>query len=247
MDKSDQIYDTPLKKIPPFEFNEKVAHVFDDMAKRSIPFYQEVQSMVATYGRVFYKPGTRIYDLGCSTGTSMLGLYHSLEEAGHQDFKLVGLDRSEAMCREAEQKFRKEGLDSQRVEIRNEDILNEKIENASVVVLNYTLQFIDPLKREDVLQHIYDGLVHNGILLVSDKMLQSSTDVSRIFIDYYYAFKRSQGYSDLEISQKREALENVLIPYTVQEEKELFYNAGFHSVDIFFSWNNFTSYICMKK
>ncbi|WP_053228149.1 carboxy-S-adenosyl-L-methionine synthase CmoA [Spirochaeta cellobiosiphila] len=247
MDKSDCIYDTPLKNVPPFEFNSKVAHVFDDMALRSIPFYSEVQSMIATYGRIFYRQDTAIYDLGCSTGTTLLSLYHSLKDAGHDKFKLIGLDQSAAMCEEAKEKFNKAEVEEASVDIRNEDILTAKIENASVIVLNYTLQFIDPLLREEILKHVYNGLTHNGILLVSDKMLQSSTDISRIFVDYYYAFKRSNGYSDMEISQKREALENVLIPYTVKEEQELFYSCGFNSVDIFFSWNNFTSFICMKK
>ena len=88
--------------------------------------------------------------------------------------------------------------------------------------MNYTLQFIDPLHREKLVRRIYEGLNHNGILLVSDKTLQSHTDLSRIFVDNYYNLKRTNGYSELEISRKREALENVLIPYPVKEEESPF-------------------------
>ena len=113
--------------------------------------------------------------------------------------------------------------------------------------MNYTLQFLDPLEREPLIRRIYEGLNHNGILLVSDKTLQSHTDISRIFIDNYYNMKRANGYSELEISRKREALENVLIPYPIREEENLFRNAGFEAVDLFYTWYNFSSFICLKK
>jgi tRNA (cmo5U34)-methyltransferase len=113
--------------------------------------------------------------------------------------------------------------------------------------MNYTLQFIDPLRREKLIRKIYEGLNHNGILLVSDKTLQSHTDLSRIFVDNYYNLKRANGYSELEISRKREALENVLIPYPIKEEERLFRDAGFEAVDLFYTWYNFSSFVCLKK
>ena len=122
-----------------------------------------------------------------------------------------------------------------------------EIRDAGVVIMNYTLQFVPPLEREALVRRIYASLRHNGILIVSDKTTQSHTDISRIFVEKYYEFKRSNGYSELEISRKREALENVLIPYSVAEEEELFRQCGFAAVDRFFSWYNFSSFLCVKR
>lgn len=243
----DQIYSVPEERVAPFEFNQGVAHVFDDMAERSIPHYREVQRMIATLIRTYYRSGTRLYDLGCSTGTTLALGAQSLKDFGVEDFDLIGVDSSEAMCREAEEKIHSLKLGHGHIEIHQQDIMETPMENASVVVLNYTLQFIDPMKREKLIEKVYSSLVHNGVLLVSDKMLQSHTDISRNFVDNYYSFKRSNGYSELEISQKREALENVLIPYSIKEEETLFHRCGFEAVDLFFSWFNFSSFICLKK
>lgn len=247
MEKKDKVYNIPLKSIPPFTFNEKVAHVFDDMAERSIPFYKEVQKMITDLTLTFFQEGSKIYDLGCSTATTSALVYQGLMDLGVEDFYIKGIDSSKAMCEEAQMKLDSLGATKDHVSITNGDFLSEDIHDASVVIMNYTLQFIDPLHRETIIQKIYDGLRHNGILLVSDKLLQTNTDISRTFIDKYYNMKRLNGYSELEISQKREALDNVLIPYSLEEETELFKSCGFKGVDAFFSWYNFTSFICIKK
>ena len=247
MQDKDNIYKEQIKNIPPFEFNDSVAHSFDDMASRSIPFYSEVERMSASLTGEFFQDGSLVYDLGCSTGTCSIHVYNELEKLELKDFKIIGIDNSKPMCNEAKTKIKSIVKNPSKIEILHQDILNTDIKNASVVILNYTLQFIPPLKRETLLEKIYNGLNHNGILIVSDKTHQNHTDISRTFIDKYYDYKRSHEYSDLEISQKREALENVLIPYTIKEEEKLFTHCGFNSVDIFFSWYNFTSFICVKR
>ncbi len=245
--KKDELFKKRLSAIKPFEFNENVAAVFDDMAERSIPFYKEVQRMIVELSLRFFKHGTRIYDLGCSTGTTSVLLAHAFRDAAVQEYEIIGIDSSQAMCDKACEKLERAGVSRGHTHIRQGNIVEEQFEQASVVIMNYTLQFIDPLKRETLIDAVFGGLCRNGILIVSDKMLQSSTDVSRIFANSYYDFKRRNGYSELEISQKRDALENILIPYHVKEEESLFYSAGFASVDIFFSWYNFTSFLCMKR
>lgn len=247
MAKTDKVFSKPIGNIPPFTFNEKVAHVFDDMAERSIPFYKEVQKMITDLSLTFFQDGSKIYDLGCSTATTSALVYQGLIDLGITDFTIKGIDSSEAMCEEAKIKLESINASKDHVSITHGDFLNEEIHDASVVIMNYTLQFIDPLQRETVIKKIYNGLRHNGILLVSDKLLQSNTDISRTYIDKYYNMKRSNGYSELEISQKREALDNVLIPYTLEEETALFKECGFKGVDSFFTWYNFTSFICLKK
>jgi len=247
MNRKDKVFEQTEPVVRPFEFNDTVAHVFDDMAQRSIPHYRDVQSMVATLALTFYQEGSRIYDLGCSTGTTIALLLQGLKEHGLDDYFIRGIDSSAPMCREALEKLSSLEHDPTRVVIEEADILGTSISNASVVIMNYTLQFIDPLHREPLIRRIYEGLNHNGILLVSDKILQTHTDISRIFVDNYYNMKRANGYSELEISRKREALENVLIPYPIREEEELFRRAGFEAVDLFFTWYNFSSFICLKK
>ncbi len=232
-------------EIRPFEFNENVAHVFDDMAERSIPWYREVQRMITTLGLTFYRQGSNIYDLGCSTGTTMALLSQAFKERQIKDYRIIGIDNSEPMCHEAREKLRPYAQGD--VTVQCADLEETAIENASVVIMNYTLQFVDPLSREDLIKKIYKGLNHNGVLIVSDKTLQSHTDTSRIFIDNYYHMKRQNGYSEMEIARKREALENVLIPYRVEEERDLFLKSGFEGVDLFFTWFNFSSFICLKK
>ncbi len=245
--KKDTIYDTPMDGVKPFEFNAEVAKVFEDMADRSIPWYRQVEEMTASLSVSFYQPGTVLFDLGCSTATGTLLAAHSLQEAGFEHPRLVGVDNSEAMCIRAREKVSGIYGEESPVSIRHQSVEECEIHDASVVVMNYTLQFIPPLKREAIIRRIYDGLVHNGVLIVSDKTTQSHTDVSRIFIEKYYDYKRANGYSELEISQKREALDNVLIPYSVEEEEALFREAGFAAVDRFFCWYNFSSFLCIKR
>ncbi|MBN2508620.1 MAG: carboxy-S-adenosyl-L-methionine synthase CmoA [Spirochaetales bacterium] len=249
-DRKDRVFSETLGQIKPFEFNESVAHVFDDMAGRSIPFYSQVEQMTASLAATFWQEDTAVYDLGCSTATCSLLVYEEVQKQYGivpGGFEIHAIDSSAPMCTEANEKLRSRGIDSGTIHVRHGDILDIDIKNASVVIMNYTLQFIPPLKREGLIRRIVSGLCENGVLLVSDKTFQTHTDISRIFIDKYYDYKRARGYSELEISQKREALENVLVPYHVKEEETLFLKCGFSSVDIYFSWYNFTSFICVKR
>lgn len=243
----DKIYSQKKEIIEPFRFNKEVADVFDDMATRSIPFYKEVQKQTARMFLSFYKPGMKIYDLGCSTGTSCIHLYQTFNQAGYTDFRILGIDSSTDMCHKAQEKLSQLKIPESKVQIYQNDIMDVELEHPQGVVMNYTLQFLLPLDREKILKRIYKALPHNGLLILSDKTHQSHTDLSRIFLEEYYDYKRQMGYSELEISQKREALETVLIPYSIDEITQLAKDAGFPSVDIFFTWYNFTSFICLKR
>lgn len=225
-----------------FKFGKETANVFDDMVSRSVPFYQEIQRMVCELTEKFALPGTNIYDIGCATGTT-LGL---LQHLTRQDITLIGIDNSDEMLGKAGKKL---GLGSKqsRIKLQNTDLdkLNN-IDNASVVIMLLTLQFVRPLHREKLLRMINNGLVKNGCLILVEKVTGSSTLLNRIFIENYYDFKRRNGYSELEISQKREALENVLIPYHHDENKQLLKDTGYSASDEFFRWYNFSGIIAVK-
>ncbi len=240
----DKLYQRPLNSpIEPFTFSEEVACVFDDMASRSIPFYQQVQSQIVELTRRLFQRGTRVYDLGCSTGTTLVLLSEAFEKAGIQDYQLWGIDSSPAMCERAQRKLEA----SRNVQVKVGDIREEEFENPSVVILNYTLQFLPLTDRIRLIQKIHAALYPGGALIISDKTRCEDPDLGKLFTDTYHNFKKSNGYSQLEITQKRQALKNVLLPYSLTEEKELLIKGGFKVVELFHNWFNFASFICLKE
>ncbi len=225
-----------------FKFGEKVVSVFDDMVGRSVPYYHEIQRMMVEQIKDFAKPGTNIYDLGCSTGTTLINVDPHIDES----INFVGLDNSKEMLVKCESKFEEAGV-TRKFDLNYCD-LNEgvRIENASVVIMCLTLQFVRPLYRERLIQSVYDQLNDDACLILIEKVLGEDSLFNRLFIKYYYDYKKRREYSELEISQKREALENVLIPYKVEENKELLNKVGFRYQDVFFKWYNFSGLIAIK-
>jgi tRNA (cmo5U34)-methyltransferase len=239
---SDQVFREPRDNVSDFRFDKTVATVFDDMVSRSVPFYGEMQRMVVELSEDFAQPGTDIYDLGCSSGTTFAALNPVIDNA----VRFVGIDNSPDMLDKCREKFADLNFERQ-VDLRVADINDGiQIENASIVNLILTLQFIRPLRRERLIADCYNGLNSNGALILIEKVLGEDSLFNRLFIDYYYDMKRRHGYSEMEISQKREALENVLIPYKLFENRELLLDAGFKSVDVFFKWYNFCAMVAVK-
>jgi tRNA (cmo5U34)-methyltransferase len=237
----DTLFKNP-KSTEPFEFNDSVARVFDDMLQRSVPMYQECQDLAVHWCAKYAKPSTSVYDLGCSTGKFLLKLAEELKHP--KDIKLIGLDNSSAMLKKARETLKNSPLSCAMVEADLNKTLS--IENASVIVMNYTLQFVKSDNRRPLLKSIYDGLVSGGSLILIEKVKSEIPDLNETFIEFHHQFKEENGYSKLEISQKREALENVLIPWTVEQNSELIQSAGFSTVDLFFKWNNFAGFIALK-
>jgi tRNA (cmo5U34)-methyltransferase len=239
----DQVFRGERAQVGDFRFDREVATVFDDMVTRSVPFYVEIQRMIAEMAADFAAPDSAVYDFGCSTGTTLLNLHPRL----HPSVRLVGIDESQEMLDKCREKLRESGL-NRPFELQCLD-LNDgvRIQDASVVLLILTLQFIRPLNRDRLIADVYRGLRPNGCLLVVEKVLGEDSLLNRLFIKYYYEFKRRNGYSELEITQKREALENVLVPYKVLENRELLLRTGFRYVDVFFKWYNFSGMIAVKQ
>jgi tRNA (cmo5U34)-methyltransferase len=240
----DEIFNKSMPLVEDFRFGENVASVFDDMLLRSVPFYAEMQRMVGEIAADFAAPGSRVYDLGCSTGTTLIHLDQVL---GEREVTLVGVDNSEEMLAKCRQKMAEHSF-SNPVELTCAD-LNQGIflQDASMALMVLTLQFIRPLNRDKLIRGIYDGLRENGALILIEKVLGEDSIFNRSFIKYYYEFKKRNGYSEMEISQKREALENVLIPYRLRENQEMLERAGFPCVDVFFKWYNFSGIVAVKR
>ena len=232
------------KKVGDFVFDEKVTSVFDEMLERSVPFYEEVQRMIVELAKSFAAANTSVYDLGCSTGTTMCNIVRALR---NNKVKMVGVDSSPHMLAAAKQRMREQKL-WKNVSLREADLnCPFRMEKASVVLLVLTLQFVRPLQRDALIQNIYQSLQKGGALIIVDKILGKDSLTNRLFIDLYHAFKERRGYSKLEIARKREALENVLIPYRLDENLMLLRRSGFETVDTFFTWYNFAGIIGVKK
>ncbi len=232
-----------MKSIPEdFTFSKRVVEVFDDMVDRSVPFYHEVIRAAALLLAGTLRPNDRVVDLGCSTGTTLLELTRLLPDMG---LKFIGVDNSQAMVDKARLKselFSKQDC----ITFIEEDVTRLQSPGTGAFVLNYTLQFIRPLLREDFLHRLYDNLRPGGLLILSEKIISSDSKLNREFIDIHHLFKRERGYSELEIAKKRESLENVLIPFSIDENKALMRRAGFGSVETFFQWFNFASFVAVK-
>ena len=233
----DKVFAKPIKK--QFEFDEEVAAVFDDMLFRSVPFYEEAQKITEFFALKYLKEGGRLYDLGSSTASLLISLQKKLSHKA----SLIGLDNSEAMIKQAQKKINAYGMD---IELYNADILSYEYKEADVFVSNYTLQFIRPLVREELVQKIYNALKDEGVFLFSEKLISHDKRLNKELIEIYYDFKKQQGYSEFEIMQKREALENVLVPYSEEENITMAKKAGFTHCEVIFRWANFATFIAIK-
>lgn len=237
----DRIFSEPQRSTD-FKFDSRTASVFDDMVDRSVPFYAEIQRMTTELAADFAVPGTNLYDLGCATGTTLVACDPVVDRA----VRFIGVDNSAEMLDKARRKL--EALPGGRERALVCADLHEDltIENASVVILTLTLQFVRPLHRERVVRTIAEGLRPQGCLILVEKLTETDTMFNRLFIKYYYDMKRRHGYSEMEISQKREALENVLIPYHLEENEALLRHCGFAKVQTWFRWYNFCGMIAVK-
>ncbi|GHQ81263.1 carboxy-S-adenosyl-L-methionine synthase [Helicobacter pylori] len=238
----DTLFNQSLNKR--FCFDEKVAHVFDDMLERSIPYYYEMLDLGAYFIAQNLKENTNakplIYDLGCSTGNFFIALNQQIQQ--DQDIELVGIDNSMPMLKKAQEKLK----DFNNIRFECMDFLEVEFKEASAFSLLFVLQFVRPMQREVLLKKIYNSLALNGVLLVGEKIMSEDRILDKQMIELYYLYKQNQGYSHNEIAFKREALENVLVPYSLKENVALLESVGFKHVEALFKWVNFTLLVARK-
>lgn len=241
----DRLFARPLAEVPDFTFNEDVARVFPDMIKRSVPGYPTIVENLGVLAAQFAKPGTCLYDLGCSLGAVSQALRRHVKSEG---CRVVAVDNSSAMlerCREymhAQDSMFQELLP---VEIVAADILALDFQPASLVAMNFTLQFIPPERRPELLGRIRQALVPGGALILSEKLRFEDAEEHTLLNELHVAFKRANGYSDLEIAQKRSAIENVMKPDSLEEHRQRLAAAGFRKVVPWFQCLNFASLIAL--
>jgi len=233
----DNIFNKPIEK--KFEFDEAVASVFDDMLSRSVPFYDEVRKIIISLILNHQSDDKKVLDLGSSTAKFLLDLNSKMSS----NMRLKGIDNSKAMLKRANQKCKAFGAN---IELCYDDMLKYNYNNEDIVVANYTLQFIRPMQRVKLVDKIYKSLNSDGIFIFSEKVIFKDKILDKELIDIYYEYKKEQGYSQYEISQKREALENVLIPFTIEENIQMCKDAGFEEITTIFQWANFVTFVAKR-
>lgn len=243
-DKSDidKLYSTPLENIADFEFDDTVAGVFEDMIHRSVPGYDTIIAMIGVLAERYVAKDSRFYDLGCSLGAVTRAVQSNLP---HQQCRLIAVDNSEAMverCREA----LPDDPAMAPVDVVCGDVREIEVQNASFVVLNFVLQFLSPDERLSVLEKIYQGLNPGGVFVLSEKITFDNDAEEHFQIDMHHEFKKLNGYSELEISQKRTALEKILIPDSMDIHKQRLLDIGFKHVYAWFQCFNFVSIVAFK-
>ena len=238
----DQIYAEPTDMLVDFVFDERVANVFPDMIRRSVPGYDTIIPMLGVFAGKYIQANSNIYDLGCSLGAATLSIRRRITQPG---CIIYAIDNAPAMVEQCKANIEADSSMTP-VEVVCDDILNVNIENASLVVINFTLQFLRPDLRADLLKKIFKGLNQGGVLILSEKVICENTQQQSLYEDLHAEFKRANGYSDLEISQKRSALENVLIPETSEKHISRLTEIGFHPVSNWFQCFNFSSFCAIK-
>ncbi|WP_445427701.1 carboxy-S-adenosyl-L-methionine synthase CmoA [Alishewanella sp. HL-SH05] len=238
----DHVYAEPLAHIQDFRFDDAVADVFPDMIQRSIPGYQTIIQTIGKLTARYQQANSHYYDLGCSLGAASLSMRRHITA---DNCKVIAVDNSSAMierCQRHLQAFRSDVP----VDAILGDIRQLTIENAAVVVVNFTMQFLAPEDRQALLNKIYQGLKPGGLLIISEKFKADTPVNDELLIDLYHDFKRANGYSELEISQKRTALEKVMRPDTLATHNARLQQAGFHSHSVWFQCFNFCSMFALK-
>ncbi len=253
----DQLYSQPREAITEFVFDDAVVAVFEDMIGRSVPGYSTLLSMLPVLARDFVTSGSVCYDLGCSLGAATLALQQGINVA---DVSIIAVDNAPAMvekCRQITSQYRsraiaravQEGVEKPltKVEVLQADLCEIPLSNASLVVMNFTLQFIVESVRQHQIEKIYAGLNTGGVFILSEKIKSSDVIEQHRLTALHHAFKKANGYSELEISQKRSALENVLVPQTPEQHISRLKRAGFTEVMVWFQCFNFVSFLAIKQ
>lgn len=240
--RKDTLYSIPHEPLADFAFDAGVAAVFPDMIRRSVPGYGTLSGLLGLIAGEYAQAGSRIYDLGCSLGTATLAMRRRISQPG---CRIVAVDNSAAMVERCRENIEADQAPTP-VEVVCADIRDTVIEQASVVAMNFTLQFIEPEQRLPLLRNVHQGLLPGGVLILAEKLRFADAAEQVLQERLHLAFKRANGYSELEISQKRAALEKVLLPDTLEEHRRRLQAAGFSQVTPWFQAFNFASFIACR-
>ena len=240
--KHDNLFANPLNKVADFKFDESVVDVFPDMIQRSVPGYESIIHTIGELAKSVVTENSNVYDLGCSLGAASLSVARATES---KRCNIIGVDSSQAMVERCKRMVQAFNLPNP-IDIIQQNAQDTTIVNGSMVIMNFTLQFIPPSDRAALLAKIYEGLNPGGVLVLSEKIKHPTVAGNELLIDLHHQFKRNNGYSELEVSQKRASLEKVMLTDTFAEHEKRLFDAGFSDVVMWFKCYNFTSLVAIK-
>ena len=235
----DEIYKDKVD-ISKFTFDQKVVDVFDDMVLRSVPGYKQMIELIGLAGRTYPVINSNVYDLGCSTGAVTLSIASNLKS---ESVKIFSIDNSKEMIEQCSKNLF--GTEAN-IQYICDDIENIQFDNASLIVLNLTLQFIKPKNRSKLVKRMYDSLLPGGALIISEKIIHKNKETNKSLINLHESFKRENGYSETEIAQKRKAIEEVLIPESIEQHLKRLSDSGFKKPLVQMQCINFASFLAVK-
>lgn len=238
----DTLYSEPHASVGEFIFDQKVVDVFPDMIERSVPGYSTIIHMIGYLAERYAQPSSHCYDLGCSLGAASLAMAQKIKK---ENVKIIAIDNSVEMIAGCKNNL-SDKVPGTDIQFICEDILQSDIKSASVCVLNFTLQFIQPELRTEFLKKIHAGMLPGGILILSEKLSFADKNHDNLVTDLHHYFKKTNGYSELEIAQKRNALENVLVPESLTTHQQRLLQVGFNTADLWFQCFNFASLVAIK-
>nr|BET44662.1 MAG: carboxy-S-adenosyl-L-methionine synthase CmoA [Candidatus Aschnera chinzeii] len=240
--KQDRLFNLSVANLGNWKFDKKVAAVFPSMVQRSIPGYINIITMIGMLAARYVKENSKIYDLGCSVGTAILSIQRNIKV---KNCKIIAIDNSDAMIRLCK-KYVYSNKSKIQIKIIQDDIFNVNISNASIVILNFTLQFIPIDMRQQLINRIYDGLIPGGILIMSEKFYFNNKVMNTLYCNMHYDYKKANGYSDLEIKQKKYMLKHMMYIDSINTHKNRLMLAGFRKYDLWFQCFNFGSILAFK-
>lgn len=240
--KSDTLYAHPNPSLENFSFNEQVVDVFPDMINRSVPGYTTIINGIGKIARYHCKDKSLVYDLGCSLGSVSLSI---AKHTANASIKIIGIDNSLAMIEKCKQHILAYNYGSS-IELQHDDLVALSLQDCDLVVINFTLQFVAPELRQKIINKVYNSLQTGGMLILSEKVKHPSHEIDDLLVDLHHEFKRDNGYSELEISQKRSALEDVMKLDTLECHQQRLLEAGFKSTSVWFQHFNFLSLLAIK-
>ncbi len=242
MRKKDTLYRSSDAPVKPFEFNQRVAAVFPDMIERSVPGYPLTIAMLSVIANEYAQDNSNIYDLGCSLGAASLAIQQGLKD---KVCNIIAIDNSEAMintCIDNMPQHRQQN----KISFVLDDLRQTEIINASLVVMNFTLQFIPLVERQMLINKIFQGMLRGGVFILSEKITFDDAVENNTMDQLHQHMKAMNGYEQLEIANKRQALDKVLVPESIWLHQQRLHNAGFAQSFIWLQCFNFVSLIATK-
>ena len=232
-----------MGEVPAFVFDDEVVKVFPDMIERSVPGYSATLSAAGALARRLVRSGDKVYELGCSRGAALLSMDRSVPR--EMNIELIGVDTSAPMLDACRADLVDSGILRHPLTLINQDIREVEMSDARLIILNFTLQFIPIENRLELLRRARKALKPGGALLLSEKIKLADDRIDELCIDLHHEFKKSQGYSELEIARKRDALVGVLIPEPIQDHRDRLAAAGFSASEVWYQAFNFCSLVAL--